>query len=251
MILSITILLALAVLILLVCTTALAGPPLSIDDPGILDPGQLEVIAAVTSTQTSAGDFWQLPLIDMSLGVIEDYLQVGFAFSHVHVRPNDGNSESDTNSPALALKWRFVNSEKFQMSFAPYYVFGVSRRAELIGIGDSADVAVFPVNAEYGINERWRLNGEVSYARVQGDDSQWFYGAAVGYSANSRWDLLLEVAGTSDSTFNTDFVEIRAGFDASLSESLHLLFSMASDLRQAQGEDELDLNVFLGIQYLH
>ena len=241
---------ALAFVILLARSTSVAGPPLAIDDPGILDPGQLEIIAAVTSTKTSAGDLWQLPLIDISLGVIEDHLQVGVAFSRVHVHPDDGNSESDTNNPAVALKWRFVNSGKLQMSFAPYYVFGVSRSAESIGIGDSADVAVFPVNAEYGVNEKWRLNGEVSYVRVQGDEAQWFYGAAVGYAANSRWDLLFEVAGTSDSTFNADFVEVRAGFDASLSESFHLLFSMASDLRQARGEDELDLNVFLGVQYL-
>ena len=243
--------LACGLVVLLLCTTALAGPPLSIDDPGILDPWQLEMIAAVTSTKTRAGDTWQLPLIDMSLGVIEDHLQLGVAFSRVHVHPNDGNSESDTNNPALALKWRFVNGEKLQMSFAPYYVFGVSRSAESIGIGDSADVAVFPVNAEYGVTERWRLNGEVSYVRVQGDEAHWFYGAAVGYAANSRWDLLFEVAGTTDSTFNADFVEVRAGFDGALSESFHLLFSMASDLRQARGEDELDLNVFFGVQYLH
>ena len=204
--------LARALIILLLCTTALAGPPLSIDDPGILDLWQLEMVAAVTSTKTSAGDTWQLPLIDMSLGVIEDHLQLGVAFSRVHVHPNDGNSESDTNNPALAL---------------------------------------FPVNPEYGVTERWRLNGEVSYVRVQGDEAHWFYGAAVGYAANSRWDLLFEVAGTTDSTFNADFVEVRAGFDVALSESFHLLFSMASDLRQTQGEDELDLNVFFGVQYLH
>jgi hypothetical protein len=242
--------LALALLIPLMGTTALSGPPLSIDDPGILDPWQLEIIAAVTSTKTGTGDLWELPLLDMSLGVIEDYLQVGVAFSHVHVRPNDGKSEADAGSSTLALKWRFVNSEKLQMSFAPYYAFGVSRNAESKGIGDSADIAVLPVNAEYGINEKWRLNGEVSYARVQGGEAHWHLGAAAAYTANSRWDLLLEVAGTSNSAFGMDFVDIRAGFDASLSESLHLLFSMASGLRRAHGEDEMDLNVFLGVQYL-
>jgi len=242
--------LAVALLILLVFTTALAGPPLSIDDPGILDPWQLEIIAAVTSTETDSGALRQLPLLDMSLGVIEDYLQVGVSFSHVHARPNDGRSELDAGSTTLALKWRFVNSGDLQMSFAPYYVFGVSRSAEAKGIGDSANIAVFPVNAEYGINEKWRLNGEVSHARVQGGDTYWHLGAAVAYSANSRWDLLLEVAGTSDGAFGMDFVDIRAGFDASLSESFHLLFSMASGLRHVRGEDELDLNVFLGVQYL-
>lgn len=242
--------LALALVILLVCTSALAGPPLSIDDPGILDPLQLEIIAAVTSTNTDSGDLLQLPLLDLSLGVIEDYLQVGVAFSHVHARPNEGKSELDSGSTSLALKWRFVNSEKLQMSFAPYYVFGVSRSAESRGIGDNADVAVFPVNAEHGINEKWRLNGEMSYARVQGGEAYWHLGAAVAYAANSRWDLLLEVAGTSDTAFGMDYVDIRAGFDAALSESFHLLFSMASGLRQAPGEDELDLNVFLGVQYL-
>jgi hypothetical protein len=242
--------LALALLILLMCTTALSGPPLSIDDPGILDPWQLEIIAAVTSTETDSGDLRQLPILDMSLGVIEDYLQVGVAFSYVHARPNDGSPEWDFGSPALALKWRFVNSEKLQMSFAPYYVFGISRNAEAKGIGDSTDVAVFPVNAEYGINEKWRLNGEVSYARVQDGEAEWHYGAAVAYSASSRWDLLFEVAGTSESSFGMDFVEVRAGFDAALSQSFHLLFAVASGLRHARGEDELDLDVFLGVQYL-
>jgi len=236
--------------ILVLCTPVLAGPPLSIDDPGILDLWQLEMIAAVTSTKTDSGNLQQLPLLDMSLGVIEDYLQVGVAFSHVHVRPNDGRSEADAGSSALAIKWRFVNSEKLQMSFAPYYAFGVSRSAEAKGIGDSADLVVLPVNAEYGINDKWRLNGEVGYTRIQGGETAWNYGAAVAYSASRRWDLLFEVSGTSDSAFGMDFVAARAGFDAALSESFHLLFSVASGLRHARGGDELDLDVFFGVQYL-
>jgi hypothetical protein len=46
------------------------------DDPGILLPGQWEIIAAATQTSTDAGDVYQAPLLDVSLGLIEDRVQI-------------------------------------------------------------------------------------------------------------------------------------------------------------------------------
>jgi hypothetical protein len=48
---------------------AFAGPPLTIDDPGILDPGQWEIIGAVTGATSDTVDVYELPLLDVSYGL--------------------------------------------------------------------------------------------------------------------------------------------------------------------------------------
>jgi hypothetical protein len=54
----------------------------------------------------------------------------------------------------------------------------------------------------------------------------------------------------TDSDFDNDFLEARMGFDAAMTESFHVLFSMATGLREPSGEDKLDYDVFLGFQFL-
>jgi len=229
---------------------ASAGPPLSIDDPGILDPRQLEVITATTVTSTDSGEYYQAPLLDISLGVIQDYVQVAVVYPYVHVAPDDGGSEWDFGNLEVGVKWRFLNGDRLQMAFAPTYAFGVTRSAAIKGVGDDTDVLVIPVNAEYQINSTWRLNGQALYASVKNGNNKWGYGASAAYALNGRWEFLFELSGASDSGFDTDFLEARVGFDAALTESVHLLFSVATGLSEPSGEDELDYDVFLGLQFL-
>jgi hypothetical protein len=49
-----------------------AGPPLVIDDPGILKPGQWETILAVDAVNTDFIRTYDLPLLDVSYGLTED-----------------------------------------------------------------------------------------------------------------------------------------------------------------------------------
>jgi hypothetical protein len=227
----------------------LAGPPLSIDDPGILEPWQLEVIAATTFTSTDAGDYYQVPGLDISLGIIQGHAQVSLVYPYVYTASNDGGSASDFGNLELGVKWRFLNSGRLQMAFAPHYAFGVTRSTAEKDIGDNTDVVVFPVNAEYQINDKWRLNGEVRYASVDGGDDNWGYGGAIAYARDERWELLFELSGTTGSDFDNGFLEARVGFDASLTESFHILCSVATGLRESSGEDKLDYDVFLGFQF--
>ena len=53
-----------------------------------------------------------------------------------------------------------------------------------------------------------------------------------------------------DSDFDNDFLDARVGFDAAVTESFHVLFSMATGLHEPNGEDKLDYDVFLGFQFL-
>lgn len=53
-------------------TLAHAGPPLTIDDPGILDPGALELILASAGEDRKSGRVIQRPILDVSLGLTEN-----------------------------------------------------------------------------------------------------------------------------------------------------------------------------------
>ena len=227
----------------------LAGPPLSIDDPGVLDAWHWEIIGATTMTSSSDGDYWQAPLLDISLGVIEDYVQVGFVYPYAHADFGNGGSQSDFGNAELGVKWRFLKRDRLQMAFAPYHAFGVSTRTAAKGISNDSDATVLPINAEYRVDDRWSLNGEVRHVSVDNASNEWGYGAAVAFAPNDRWTLLAEVAGASDTEFDNEFLELRVGFDTALKDSFHLLFSIATGIKEPSGAGELDYDVFLGLQF--
>ena len=227
----------------------LAGPPLSIDDPGVLDAWHWEIIGATTMTSSSDGDYWQAPLLDISLGVIEDYVQEGFVYPYAHADFGNGGSQSDFGNAELGVKWRFLKRDRLQMAFAPYHAFGVSTRTAAKGISNDSDATVLPINAEYRVDDRWSLNGEVRHVSVDNASNEWGYGAAVAFAPNDRWTLLAEVAGASDTEFDNEFLELRVGFDTALKDSFHLLFSIATGIKEPSGAGELDYDVFLGLQF--
>ena len=239
----------LAFLIFCKSSMALAGPPLSIDDPGVLAAWHWEIIGATTLTSSSGGDYWQVPLLDVSLGVIEDYVQVGLVYPYAHADSGGGGTRSDFGNTEFGVKWRFFRNERLQLAFAPYHAFGVSTRTAARGIGDEHDATVLPINAKYRVNDRWALNGEIRYVSIDDASNEWGYGAAVAFAPNARWTLLAEVAGASDTGFDNDFLELRAGFDMTVTDSLHVLFSIATGIEEPNGAGQLDYDVFLGLQF--
>lgn len=235
--------------LLVVCQTTFAGPPLETEDPEILDQWQWEIITATTLTSTDAVDTWQAPLLDLSLGLIQDYVQVFAAYPYVHVDPDEGDSEWDFGNLETGVKWRFVNTERLQLAAEFLYTFGVSRKTALQGIGDDEDVAAFLVPVQYQVNDKWRVNTSAGYASVDDAKDEWFYGAAVAYGLNDRWELLFELSGATDNDFDDDTLDVRAGFDFAFTEDFHFLFSAATGLREPDGEDELDYDIFVGLQF--
>jgi hypothetical protein len=156
--------------VLLYARPSLAGPPLATEDPGILEQGQWEIIAATTATATDGGDAYQLPVLDVSLGVIDQQVQIGATYPYVIADPEGQDSDSDFGNLELGVKWRFWNSEDLQVAFAPLYAFGITRSAAERGIGENSDVLQFPVVAEYRIKGSDSLIDSLSRANVQRSD---------------------------------------------------------------------------------
>jgi hypothetical protein len=232
------------------CSLTWAGPPLSIDDPGILEFGQFEFITAVTMTTVNDGDLHELPLLDISVGLVQNYVQASVGLAHVYVAPDGERSERHFRNPEVGLKFRLVNSRRLQAAFAPAYVFGVSRSAAEKSVGDTANVVTLPINVEYQLTNRWRLNGELGYAHFDDGRGEWGYGVAVAHNFAERLELLFELSGVMVNFLDGDLMQVRAGIDSSLSESLHLLFSIGTGVRARVPEDRIDLEIYLGFKLL-
>ena len=237
---------ALVLAITLYAPSTMAGPPLSLEDPGILDQGQWEVITATTFPSTDSGDAWQAPLLDVSLGVVQDYVQIFAAYPYVYSDPDDGDSEWDFGNLETGIKWRFINTERLQVAVGGVYAFGVTRNTAEKGIGDDGDVAALVVPVEYQLTDKWRLNTSVGYASVEDGGDEWGYGAAVAYGMNERLELLFELSGASDTDFADDILDVRAGFDFAFTDAFHFRVSAAPGLREPDGEVELDYDILVG-----
>ncbi len=226
---------------------ALAGPPLEIDDPGILDPGQWEIITAATMTSTNAGDVYEAPVLDVSYGVAKQ-VQVSAAFPYVFADPDDGSSESDFGNLEIGLKWRFVDEENLLIAVAPLYVFGVSASRAQRGIGNETDVFGLPFLLETNFGD-WRLNASLAYEAVQSDRDSLAYGAALAHPFGARTEILFEIYGAADTEFDDDVLNFHLAFDTELAEDLHLLFAAGSAIRDPDDGEELDFDIYLGLQF--
>ena len=59
----------LALVLLVLSATAWPGPPMIGEDPGILEPGQWEIIAAMSGESRPSTESGQLPLLDVAYGL--------------------------------------------------------------------------------------------------------------------------------------------------------------------------------------
>ncbi len=229
---------------------AVAGPPLVIDDPGILDPGQWEFIAAVTGESTSAGEVYELPVLDVSYGLTPD-VQVSVVYPYVRADASGASSDSDFGNLEIAVKWRFWNTDELQVSLGSGYQFGVSSRDAAQGFGADQDTLSLPLDLEYALGNAWRLNAELAYAVVADGGDEWGYGVAIAHPLGARTQAMLELYGAAASNFDDDFLGWTLGFDVTLTEPLHLLLSGGTGLREPAGADAVDYNFFLGLQYVY
>lgn len=236
-----------AVLLATLAGAALAGPPLTTEDPGVLAPGELELIVAATVTGDAAGRTWEFPVLDLSLGLLDD-LQVSAAVPYVTVDPDGGPSDGDVGNPEFGLKWRIVNNQRLQLAFAPLYAFGVSVTKELGGIGDSRDVLFLPLTGQLALDGDWTLTADAGYGIVRGGRDSLGYGAYLGRPLGSRANVYVELHGSADKDFRRDFMNFHLGFDFELAAGLSLLFAGGAGLWAPGGEEAADYDVYLGLQ---
>jgi hypothetical protein len=234
--------------LLLVTSAAWAGPPLSLDDPGILPVGGWEANIALQAVSTDAGKWYQQPLLDASIGLGAN-TQAGVGIPYVSADPDQGPSRSDWGNLNVNAKWRFYDGDRLQLAVNPRYDFGVSDRRAAEGLGDAGDVLGLPVTMEYAAGGAWRLGAEVAREVVDGGEDGWFYAGMVGYRLNGPLELQAELSGNADTGLGEDALDARIGADVMLGRELHLLFSLGTGVRQPGGAEDVDWECYLGLQF--
>ena len=226
---------------------AISGPPLSIDDPGVLDPGQWEIIGAVTGASSKSAYVYEAPLIDVSYGLTpKTQLGVTVPFAHANVEGEE--VDRAFSNLAFGFKWQFASTETYQVAFAPAYTLGISAAAARRGVGDDTDILFLPVNFEYAVGN-WTVNGEFGYASVQNGIDALGYGAAFGHPLGQRVQFMLEIYGGAESDFANNNGNFHVGLDIEQNPRLHWLMSVGSGIWEPAGDEGLDYDFFLGIQY--
>ena len=223
-----------------------AGPPLTIDDPGILDPGTFEIIVASSLETRDSGDQWFWPILDVSCGLGPD-LQLGVVATRVVVDPDPGSRKSDFGPAAVGLKWRFLDAGDLQMSVAPFVETLLREGAVDRGVINDVDVWALPVQWQYQLDE-WRLNAELRYVAVSGETNEWGYGVAVARPVNERIELMAELHGGADRSLDDHGVLYRFGADVALSERWHLLMALGGSIDEP-GDDDIELQGYFGLQW--
>lgn len=225
---------------------ALTGPPLSIDDPEILDTGSFEVIVAAAIDSRDSGDSYLFPILDVSYGLSEN-IQLAAVASRINNDPDDGSSKSDFGPGAVSVKWRFLNRDALQMSVAPFFETQLREGAVDRGVTEDVDAWVLPVELQY----EWpnlRFNAEVRYAAVHDEGDEWGYGVALAYPLTERLEALVEVHGGADYKLDDASWLYRVGVDPALSERWHILAAAGSSIDEP-GDDDLDVQGYLGLQW--
>lgn len=229
----------------LVTLSAQAGPPLTIEDPEILDPGQWEIIVASTLEKRESGKTYELPLLDVSYGVSEN-IQVAFVAPRIVSDPKGESKRSDFGISEIGIKWRFYNENNLQIAFAPLYEFNLRDGAVDRGIVDDANAWTVPLTFQYDWND-WTFLADVGYTIARGDEDGLAYGFAVSRPVSERTALMASIYGEPDTSFDDHGLAIRLGLDHQISDDFHLLVGVGTGLQNE--EDDLDVDVYIGLQW--
>jgi hypothetical protein len=225
-----------------------AGPPLSIDDPGILDPRQVEFILAGEFEDSDAGTSYALPIVDISIGVSAN-TQMSVVATRVAIDPDNGESRSDFGPAAIGVKWRFLKREQLEMSVAPFFEALPGDGAADRGIIEDINAWTLPVQAQYNF-ARWRLNAEIGYSAIHDADDEWAYGVAATRPLGESLEVMAEIHGGVLKDFDDHGMLYRIGLDWGALQNFHVLLSLGSSIRDS-GDEELDLQGYVGLQWFH
>ena len=225
-----------------------AGPPLVVDDPGILDPGAWEIILGFSIEDRPAGKLKQAPSLDVSLGVTPNS-QLSFFLPRSVVDVDQGPKDSGLGFASIGYKWRMVSTSAWELAVAANYDFLVSHDLIRSNGPDDIEVLGLPLLVSHK-REDWIWYGQLSWHRVNDGTRFWDYGIAVSHPLGASTQIMAEVYGYSDSSFDSNELNYQLGLDVELTPSFHLLTSAGSRIKSGfEPAYRLDYTFYIGLQW--
>ena len=229
-------------------TPAHAGPPLAIDDPGILDPGVWELILAGAGESRDSGHSHQLPILDVSYGLAQN-TQISLYVPWELEFFDEVENTSDIGHLAVGYKWRFYADTNTELAIAPAYAFSI--RSDSTPVGESSDTEIFTLPLLWSQTiDQWTLLGQLAWNHPSEGDSDWSYGLALVHPLTESADWMVEIYGDANNKFEDRNLNFQVGLDYSLGKQFHLLAAVGSRLNSGSDpDDQLKFNYYLGLQW--
>jgi len=229
-------------------TGSFAGPPLVVDDPGILDPGAWEVILGFSIEDRPVARLTQAPSLDVSLGVSPSS-QLSFFLPRSVVNADPDPKKTGLGFASVGYKWRVVSTPAWELAIAANYDFLISHDLYRSNGPDDIRVLGLPLLVSY-TRQDWTWYGQLGWHKVNDGAHFWDYGLAVSHPLGSSTQFMAEVYGYSDSSFDFNELNYQLGLDFELTPAFHLLTSAGSRIKSGfEPAYRLDYTFFIGLQW--
>ncbi len=238
----------LATVLLMLSATAWPGPPMVGEDPGILEPGQWEIIAAMKGESRPSIESAEVPVLDVTYGLTPN-TQISVLIPRQHIEPRGESSRTGWGNGQIGYKWRFFSGEMVEMAIAPVYTHPLDHGSTIRGLVENVSILNVPVVASLAMGE-WTWNFQVGYAIKSTSGNLWDYAITLGHPLGRSADFFLEVWGGANDNFENKASNYRVGLDFAFSERTHLLGSIGGAISSPlPSDDELDWDFYLGLQW--
>lgn len=214
---------------------AMAGRPLSTDDAGTVEPGQIEVEVGWEHAKQPNDDKENSIAVASTTGLILDCLDFGLEAPYLFLNPDEGDDVDGFGDVEARIKWRFLNEEDTIPALAVTVGIKSTSGDENKGLG-SGEIDV-PLNfiATKGIDQL-TIHANLGYNFIddpEGEDvsDTISYGAAVEFAITEVFCIVGEVVGEvqTEGTGEDNPAEILVG------ATYELLFGTVLDAGVAAG----------------
>jgi hypothetical protein len=172
---------------------AQAGPPFLTNDPGTPGNGNWEINLAAAPVYTRAGTSWQIPQIDMNLG-LGDRIQLTFEVPYLIQTGGASPRATGWSNAFPGIKWRWLDQgeEGWQASIFPQLETRGSAQAERAQIVGPATRVLLPVEVTHPLGPL-DLDLEVGIYTPKDGVHEYIVGLVAGRAVSDRFDLALEL----------------------------------------------------------
>lgn len=228
---------------------AQGGPPFLTNDPGTPGNGNWEINIAALHTAEPSATYYQLPQIDLNLGLgerIQLTYQIPYVIQSVAGQPQ----QTGWSNSIVGVKWRFLEQgEKgWQVSTFPQVQTAGSARAQRIGIAEDGPRLLIPLEVSKQLGN-FNVNFEAGYTFAHNGTDERILGILIGRQVRRRLELGVELYSDRSAGGSPDETTVDLGARYELSPACTLLF-MAGRSVSGDSEGHAQFIGYFGLQIL-
>ena len=227
---------------------AQGGPPFFTTDPGTPGNGNWEINVAAAANRQSGTSAYQLPQLDVNLGVGER-VQLSAEIPYVRLSASGAPQQQGWSNALLGAKWRFLDQGEggWQVATFPQLETAGSARAQRDGLASDGPRWLLPLEVAHRLGPL-DVNLEAGYYLPRNGQHERFVGLLAGGALNERLELDAELYTDRVSGLPTDAIA-----DVGLRYQLQpafILLAMAGRSVNGSEPPHVRFTGYLGVQIL-